>query len=70
MKIYNENVYLVIEVDQSKFDLVDEGHTISPSTNRVKYLCANLAERKHISTIFGVAESELDACDYFKIRVI
>lgn len=64
MKIYRDQVYLVIETD--KFDLI-ENHLIEPYRIDTKFLLGNKKEVDYISKILGIEPEYLDT-DYFRIH--
>lgn len=69
MKIYNQSVYKVIEVDTIQYSKIAE-HNIKPyhqQPTNTKYLLGNTVELNYLSEILDVEVGELSGSDYFKI---
>lgn len=68
MKIYNENVYLVLEVKQAQFDSITD-HLTSDTTDTIKYLLANRVEINYLSEQLDLDKMWLQGSDYFKVTL-
>lgn len=68
IKVYYDQVYLVIEVVEEVFNQITE-YCLDTHSDRIKYLLANEREIQYLSKIMGF-DLSVHSSDYFKVKLI
>ena len=66
MKIYDEGLYRVIEVDADQFNRIEK-YQLHSNRDDTKLLLGYIAERMYLSEILDIEPIELELTDYYKV---